>query len=92
VKADIVFDQVGKAMSPSDPSAAWTTHGRHKVMFGYSLKYLVDVENAVIVDVEATPTRIFKEVDATETMIERSDAIEDVRMGQCGPRAAGPDR
>jgi len=58
-------------MSPTDPTAAWTKRGRHKVMFGYSLNYLIDLENAVIVDVEATPTRISKEVDATETMIER---------------------
>ncbi len=65
--------QKPKAMSPSDPSAAWTTRGRHKVMFGYSLNYLIDMENAVIVDVEATPTRISKEVDATETMIERTE-------------------
>jgi transposase len=63
--------QKPKAMSPSDPAAAWTTRGRHKVMFGYSLNYLIDMENAVILDVEATPTRISKEVDATETMIER---------------------
>ena len=41
-------------------------------MFGYSLNYLIDTEHAVIVDVEATPTRISKEVDATETMIERT--------------------
>jgi len=63
--------QKPKAMSPSDPSAAWTTRGRHKVMFGYSLNYLIDMEGSVILDVEATPTRISKEVDATETMIER---------------------
>jgi len=63
--------QKPKAMSPSDPSAAWTTRGRHKVMFGYSLNYLIDMEGPVILDVEATPTRISKEVDATETMIER---------------------
>ena len=63
--------QKPKAMSPSDPCAAWTRRGRHKVMFGYSLNYLIDMENAVILDVEATPTRISKEVDATETMIER---------------------
>ena len=67
-------ERAPKAMSPSDPSAAWTTRGRHKVMFGYSLNYLIDMENAVIVDVEATPTRISKEVDATETMIERTEA------------------
>jgi transposase len=63
--------QEPKALSPTDPAAAWTTRGRHKVMFGYSLNYLIDMENAVILDVEATPTRISKEVDATETMIER---------------------
>ena len=62
-----------KAMSPTDPAAAWTTRGRHKVMFGYSLNYLMDMEGSVIVDVEATPTRISKEVDATETMLQRTE-------------------
>jgi hypothetical protein len=42
-------------------------------MFGYSLNYLIDMEEAVILDVEATPTRISKEVGATETMIERTE-------------------
>jgi len=42
-------------------------------MFGYSLNYLIDTRKAVIVDVEATPTRISKEVDATETMVERTE-------------------
>jgi len=65
--------QKPKAMSPSDPTAAWTTRGRHKVMFGYSANYMIDMEQAVILDVEATPTRISKEVDATETMIERTE-------------------
>lgn len=46
-----------------------TTRGRHKVMFGYSFNYLIDMTHAVIIDVEATPTRISKEVDATETMV-----------------------
>ena len=66
-------DQKPKALSPTDPMAAWTRRGRNKVMFGYSLNYLIDMENAVIVDVEATPTRISKEVDATETMLERTE-------------------
>ena len=30
-------------------------------MFGYSLNYLIDNENAIIIDVEATPPRITKE-------------------------------
>ncbi len=66
-------DQEPKAMSASDPAAAWTTRGRHKVMFGYSLNYLIDMEEPIIVDVEATPTRISKEVDAAETMVERTE-------------------
>jgi transposase len=60
-----------KAMSPSDPCAAWTTRGRNKVQFGYSVNHLIDLLEGVIVDVEATPTRISKEVDATEDMLDR---------------------
>ena len=71
-----------KALSPTDPSAAWTSRGRNKVMFGYSLNYLIDMENAVIVDVEATPTRISKEVEATETMIERTSETFDLKPGR----------
>ena len=66
-------DKLPKALSPSDPAAAWTTRGRNKVMFGYSLNYLIDMEGTVIVDVEATPTRISKEVDAAETMLQRTE-------------------
>ena len=66
-------ERAPKALSPTDPSAAWTTRGRHKVMFAYSLNYLIDIDHAVIVDVEPTPTRITKEVDATETMIQRTE-------------------
>jgi transposase len=71
-----------KALSPSDPAAAWTTRGRHKVMFGYSLNYLIDTKEAVIVDVEPTPTRISKEVDATETMVERTEERLDLKPKQ----------
>jgi transposase len=62
-----------KALSPSDPCAAWTTRGRHKVMFAYSLNYLMDMEGDVILDVEATPSRLSKEVEATKTMIARTE-------------------
>jgi transposase len=72
-------DRKPKALSPTDPAAAWTTRGRHKVMFGYSLNYLIDTKEAVIVDVEATPTRISKEVAATETMIERVEARHNLK-------------
>ncbi len=48
-------------------------------MFGYSLHYLIETTDAVIVDVEATGTRISKEVDATETMIERTQERFDLK-------------
>jgi transposase len=70
-------ERAPKALSPTDPAAAWTARGRHKVMFGYSLNYLIDAKEAVIVDVEAT--RISKEVDATETMIERTEDHLDLK-------------
>jgi len=70
-----------KAISPTDPTAAWTARGRNKIMFGYSLNYLIDMENAVIVDVEATPTRISKEVEATETMLERTEQHFNLKPG-----------
>jgi transposase len=65
-------ERAPKAISPSDPCAAWTTRGRFKAAFAYSLNCLIDLKEAVIVDVAATPTRISKEVDATETMLERT--------------------
>jgi transposase len=74
--------QKPKAISPTDPMAAWTARGRNKVMFGYSLNYLMDMENAVVVDVEATPTRLSKEVSVTETMIERTEGRFGLKPGR----------
>jgi hypothetical protein len=62
-----------KVISPSDPCSAWTAKANKRVQFGYGLNYLIDIENAVIVDVEATPARTYDEVAATKTMIERTD-------------------
>jgi hypothetical protein len=44
-----------------------------RVQFGYGLNYLIDTENAVIVDVEATPARTYDEVAATKIMIDRTE-------------------
>lgn len=62
-----------KVISPSDPCSAWTAKANKRVQFGYGLNYLIDTENAVIVDVEATPARTYDEVAATKTMIKRTD-------------------
>lgn len=68
-----------KVISPSDPFSAWTAKANKRVQFGYGLNYLVDVEHAVIVDVEATPARTYDEIDATRTMIDRTEARFDLK-------------
>jgi hypothetical protein len=62
-----------KAISPTDPCSAWTAKANKRVQFGYGLNYMIDVEHAVIVDVEATPARTYDEVAATRTMINRTE-------------------
>jgi hypothetical protein len=49
------------------------------VQFGYGLNYLIDIDHAVIVDVEATPARTYDEVAATSTMIDRTEACFDLK-------------
>jgi transposase len=68
-----------KVISPSDPSSAWTAKANKRVQFGYGLNYLIDVDNAVIVDVEATPARTYDEVAATKTMLDRTEACFDLK-------------
>ena len=65
--------RVPKVISPVDPCSAWTAKANKRVQFGYGLNYLIDIEYAVIVDVEATPARTYDEVAATKTMIERTE-------------------
>ena len=54
--------QPPKVISPSDPQSAWTAKANKRVQFGYGLNYLIDSENAVIIDVEPTPARTYDEV------------------------------
>jgi IS5 family transposase len=65
--------KVPKVISPSDPCSAWTAKANKRVQFGYGLNYLIDIDNAIIVDVEATPARTYDEVAATKTMIDRTE-------------------
>jgi transposase len=62
-----------KVISPVDPCSAWTAKANKRVQFGYGLNYLIDIQYAIIVDVEATPARTYDEVAATKTMIERTE-------------------
>jgi transposase len=62
-----------KVISPSDPCSAWTAKANKRVQFGYGLNYLIDIDNAVIVDVEPTPARTYDEVEATKRMLDRTE-------------------
>src|ERR1700742_1478417 len=68
-----------KVISPSDPSSAWTAKTNKRVQFGYGLNYFIDVEHAIIVDVEATPARTYDEVASTKTMIDRTEQRLDLK-------------
>ena len=68
-----------KLISPTDPCSAWTAKANKRVQFGYGLNYLIDIENAVIVDVEATPARTYHEVEATKTMLDRTKRRFDLK-------------
>ena len=61
-----------KLISPSDPCSAWTAKANKRVQFGYGLNYLIDIANAIIVDVEPTPARTYDEVESTKTMLDRT--------------------
>src|SRR5215204_1786619 len=61
-----------KFIAPADPAARWTAAHRGPAFFAYSTNYLIDVENAVIVDVEATTAIRQAEILAAKRMIERS--------------------
>src|SRR3974390_1180879 len=63
---------VPKFISPADPAARWTGAHGGQAFFAYSTNYLIDVENAIIVDVEATAAIRQAEVLAAKRMIERT--------------------
>jgi len=61
-----------KFISPADPAARWTGAHGGQAFFAYSTNYLIDTDNAIIVDVEATTAIRQAEVLAAKRMIERS--------------------
>src|SRR5579863_143206 len=65
--------QVPKNISLTDPAARWTAAPGGPAFYAYSTNYLVDIHAGIVVDVEATPAHRTEEVDATRTMIERTE-------------------
>ena len=64
-----------KVLSPSDPAARLTRRRDDPSFFACSTNYLVDLENAVIVDVEATAPIRQAEVGAALDMLDRVEEI-----------------
>jgi len=67
-----------KFIAPADPAARWTAAHRGPAFFAYSANYLIDTENAIIVDVEAATAIRQAETTAARRMIERSLADFDL--------------
>src|ERR1700736_3589706 len=61
-----------KFIAPSDPATRWTAAHRGPAFFAYSANYLIDADNAIIVDVEATTAIRQAEILAAKRMIKRS--------------------
>jgi transposase len=63
---------VPKFISHADPGSRWTGANGGLAFFAYCTNYLIDLENAVIVDVEATTAVRQAEVTAQQRMIDRT--------------------
>ena len=63
---------VPKLVSPADPAARWTGADGGLAYFAYAANYLIDLDHAVIVDVEPTTAIRQAEVTAAKRMIVRS--------------------
>lgn len=67
---DASLNRTQKSVSLTDPMSQWSG-AKGPAQFFYSTNYLIDVENSVILDVEATPSTRTLEVNTTKTMIDR---------------------
>ena len=65
---------VPKFVSPSDPAAQWTGAMKSAAFFAYADNYLIDVKFGIIMDVEASRAIRQAEVEASRTMIKRTEA------------------
>jgi transposase len=68
-----------KFVSPSDPAAQWTGALRDAAFFAYADNYLIDVKFGIIMDVEASRAIRQAEVDASQTMLVRTQECFGIR-------------
>ncbi len=62
-----------KFLSPADPAARWTGAHGGQGFFAYCTNYLIDLDHAVILDVETTTAVRQAEVTAAKRMIDRTE-------------------
>lgn len=75
-----------KFISPADPASRWTGANKGLAFFAYATNYLIDLDHAVIVDVEPSTAVRTAEVTAARTMIERMREQHVRLRGPCGAR------
>jgi transposase len=81
-----------KFISPADPAARWTGAHGGQAFFAYSNNYLIGLDHAIIVDVEASTAVRQAEVTAAKTMIGRVDERLGASGGRLGLRVRGDAR
>ena len=62
---------VPKFLAPADPASRWTCANGGQAFYAYSTNYLIDLDHAVILDVEASTAIRQAEVTACKRMIAR---------------------
>ncbi len=67
-----------KFTSHSDPASQWTAARKGPAYFAYSANYMIDTDNAVILDVEATRSVRQAELGAMQTMLDRTNDTFDI--------------
>ena len=70
VKAD---EATRKTVSLTDPTARWTSALGGPAYYGYSTNYLIDIDSAIILDVEASASTLSEEAQAARARIEHTE-------------------
>ena len=62
-----------KAISLTDPASCWTSAPGGPANYAYSTNYLVDIDSAIILGVEGSPSTLSEEAQAARTMIDHTE-------------------
>ena len=62
-----------KAISLTAPASCWTSAPGGPANYSYSTNYLIDIDSAIIVGVEASPSTLSEEAQAARTMIDHTE-------------------